>query len=131
MDSQRQKKYAKLIKEEVAAIFQREGKSLLGNSFITITDVKMSPDMGLAKIYLSFLIEKDKERMESIRENAWQFRKMLGKRIGKNVRKIPNINFYIDNTQEEVDKIEGLFKDIVIPEEKDNDNMDDLYPRKR
>ncbi|WP_291783761.1 ribosome-binding factor A, partial [Cecembia sp.] len=68
MESKRQQKYNKLIQKEIGEIFQKEAKHLLGNSFVTVSRVMVSPDLGLARIYLSFLLEKDKPVFDKIND---------------------------------------------------------------
>ncbi len=116
METTRQRKVAKLIQKELSEIFQREARELTGNYLITITLVRVSPDLGIAKAYLSFLPDKNKERqLELIQENAKNIRQALGVRLRKTVRIIPGLQFYIDDTEEEAAKINQLLSSIVIP----------------
>lgn len=109
MDSTRQLKVARLIQKEVADIFLREGKNYFGSALITVTGVRISPDMSFAKIYLSLYGTKDRNALLTlIKENVPEIRKKLGQRIGKQVRIIPEINFYIDDSMDYAARINEL-----------------------
>lgn len=116
MDSTRQNKFAKLILKEMAEIFGREGKNYYGNAFVTITDVKVSPDLGIAKIYLSLFKQKEPEALlETIRTHTREIRGLLGNRIRNQVRIIPDLHFFIDDSLDYAESINNLMKNIVIP----------------
>ena len=67
--------------------------------FISVTQVRMSPDLGLAKVYLSFMAVPDKKiALEVVKQEAWRVRKALSDKIGKQVRVIPKLNFYLDDS---------------------------------
>ena len=114
----RQNKYARLIQKELSDIFQRDKKGILENAFITIADVKVSPDLSVAKIYISMLLTKDKEKvLEKINTRKREIRKELGEKIGKQVRIIPELVFFIDEVEENAQRIENLIKNLNIPPE--------------
>ena len=125
MDSKRQQKYARLIQKELGELFQRDSKSLFEGAFIAVTNVRVSPDMGVAKIFLSFLLAKDKPALlEKVEEHKKQIRKMLGDKIKNQARIIPELHFYIDDNVDYAAKIDDLFSKIDIPpsdEEKDKE----------
>jgi ribosome-binding factor A len=109
MDSTRQLKVARLVQKEIADIFMREGKNYFGNALITVTAVRISPDLSFAKIYLSLYGTKDRNALfESIKEHQSEIRRNLGQRIKKQVRIIPEINFYIDDTMDYAARINEL-----------------------
>ena len=124
MESKRQKQFSRLLQKDLGEIFQREVSSSFGNSFITVTHVKVSPDLGAAKVYLSFMLVKDSNAlMQRINEQKSQIRMLLGQRIRHQVRKVPELAFFKDDTQEEVERIEKLFKNLDMPpEESDESN---------
>ena len=114
--STRQQKFAKLIQKELSDIFQRDKRGILDNAFITITDVRVSPDLGLARIYISMMLAKDKQAvLEKINDHKKEIRKSLGDRIGKQVRVIPDLVFYVDEVEENAQRIEALIRDLHIP----------------
>ena len=120
MGSTRQHKYSKLIQKELSEIFQRDKRGILNNTFISIADVRMSPDLGVAKIYISMLLAKDKEKtMERINANKSEIRKALGNSIGKQVRIIPELIFYIDRVEEDATKMDNLISNLHIPPNKE------------
>ena len=109
MDTTRQLKVARLIQKEVADIFLKEGKNYFGSAFITVTGVRISPDLSFAKIYLSLFGTKDKQALlKLIKEHHSEIRNYLGKRIRQQVRVIPELNFYLDDTMDYAARINEL-----------------------
>jgi len=118
MDSTRQNKFSKLILKEMADIFSREGKNYYGNAFVTVTEVKVTPDLSQARIYLSMFKEKNpKALLETIRIHTREIRGVLGNRIRNQVRIVPELQFFIDETLDYAEKIDNLMRNIVIPPE--------------
>jgi ribosome-binding factor A len=116
--STRQQKFSKLIQKEISSIFQRDRKGYLNlnNTFISIADVKMSPDLSIAKIYVSMMLAPDKPAvLEKLNVHKKEIRKDLGNRIGKQVRIIPELIFFIDEVEENAHRIEDLIKGLNIP----------------
>lgn len=125
METKRQQKFARLIQKELGDFFQADIKGLFGGAFITVTTVRVSPDFSIAKVYLSFLNSKDRQGMLlDIEEKNKTIRTSLSQRIGKQVRIIPNLHFYLDDTAEYASKIENLFSNIDIPSAEKNYNID-------
>lgn len=109
----RQERVAKLIQQTMATIFQQDGKRAFGNEFITVTTVRMSPDLGYAFIYLSVLQEPNpKALVEKIRENKGALRKALGDQIKNQLGQIPELHFYYDDTMDYVEHMDRIFKNI-------------------
>ncbi len=116
MDTTRQNKVSKLIQKEMAELFQRESRALFGGAFITVTGVKISADLSVARVYLSFLAVSDpKGLLKGIKEQTKEIRKRFGEKVKLQLRIVPNLEFFQDDSLEYVDKIEKLFKTIVIP----------------
>ena len=114
MESTRQKKFAGLLQEELAKIFQREGAGYLPNTLVTITKVRVSPDLAVAKVYLSFLNTKDVEvSLATVTAHANEIRYKLGTRIRHQARVVPSLTFFIDDTNEYVERIDQLFDNIA------------------
>src|SRR5687768_17266036 len=114
--STRQQKYAKLIQKELSEIFLRDKRGSLENTFVTIADVRMSPDLGIAKVYISKLLAKEKEKiLDNINSRKGEIRKALGNRIGKQVRIIPELIFIKDEVEENANRIDELIKNLNIP----------------
>lgn len=116
MESKRQRQVAKQIQKDLGEIFQREMKQMFDGAFVTITDVKTTPDLAIARVYMSFLLSKDKEGLlQLIRENSKVIRNHLGERVRHQLRIVPSLQFYIDDTAEYAQKMDALFANIVIP----------------
>jgi ribosome-binding factor A len=116
MESKRQKQVGRLIQKDLGEIFQKDFKSLFAGNFVTITDVKLSPDLSVARVYLSFLkIDNREEILQNIKENTKKVRGIFGQKAKNQLRIIPNFSFYIDDTAEYAQKIEALFLNIHIP----------------
>ena len=120
IESTRQLKYSKLILKDLSDIFQKDKMGIFGGSFITIADVKISPDLSIAKVYLSMLLVKDKEGMiDKITGSKSEIRRVLGNKIGKQVRIVPDLQFFIDEVEEKASKIDQLIDSLDIPPEED------------
>src|SRR5689334_23102778 len=109
----KQKKIAQMVKEELSGIFQRESLSISHGGMMTVSEVTMTPDLLVAKVYLSFYNVKDpKQRVEELQEKENEFRGKLGNRIRNQVRRIPELHFYLDETLDRVFRMEELFKQL-------------------
>lgn len=114
--STRQLKFARLIQKEISDIFQRDKRGILDNAFITVADVKVSPDLGVAKIFVSMMLAKDKQAvLEKINGRKSEIRKALGDQIRKQVRVIPELIFYLDEVEENAQRMDSLLKNLSIP----------------
>lgn len=112
MSGIRQEKIASLLKREIATVFQRETNTWFNGRFITITQVRMSPDLTLAKVYISIMVSKDKKAdLEMVRSNTWQIKNRVANTAGKHLRKMPDLNFYIDDSLDYYEDIDRLLKD--------------------
>ena len=113
MDSTRQNKVCRLIQQDMGDIFLKEMKPVLGNSLITVTKVRISPDLSVARIYVSLMMigGGTKEGLLAlIRENTGDLRRRLGLREGKQLRIIPHLEFYIDDSLDYIEHIDELLK---------------------
>jgi len=111
MESLRQQKVNKLLAKELAEIFRSEARSLFGGGFITVTQVRVSPDLSSAKVYLSIMGNKDKKAVfKLIQDQTAVIRKKLGLIVGKQLRIVPELMFYIDDSLDYAMKIEELLK---------------------
>ncbi|TAF64205.1 MAG: 30S ribosome-binding factor RbfA [Cytophagales bacterium] len=120
METTRQQKVARLLQKELADVFLQDARHLFGNAFITITAVRISPDLGMAKVYLSFLQDKGKDLLlEQIEEQTKTVRQMLAIRIKQQVRIIPELRFFLDDTEEYVSHINSLLDNLDIPKEEE------------
>ncbi|MEJ0054621.1 MAG: ribosome-binding factor A [Bacteroidota bacterium] len=114
--SVRQQKFSKLIQKELSDIFQRDQRGLLGNEFVTIMDAQVSPDLSIVRVYISMALVKDKKALlEKLELHKKEIRKALGERIRNQAPIVPQINFFLDETEEGAQRIEDLIKSLNIP----------------
>ena len=111
MESSRLEKVNRLIQKELSEIFLLDAKKIPG-VLISVTQVRVSPDLGMAHIYLSiFPSNKANNLFENIKENIKSVRYDLGKRIGKQMRIVPELMFHIDDSLDYIENIDRLLKD--------------------
>ena len=119
LEGKRQKQVASVLEKDLNEIFQRLGLSMMNGGMISISSVKITPDLFDARVYLSFFKVKDPvETLKTINERGWEIKRELTARVRHQLRSMPQLNFYIDDTLEYVDKMEQLFKDIKTQDEK-------------
>jgi ribosome-binding factor A len=110
MESLRQQKVSKLLAKELAEIFRSEARSLFGGGFITVTTVRISPDLSSAKVYIS-IMGKDKNKVfKLVEDQNHVIRRKLGAIVGKQLRIVPELSFFIDDSLDYAMKIEELLK---------------------
>jgi ribosome-binding factor A len=113
MESKRQQKFSRLIQKELSEIFQRETNSLLPSTMITITKVRATPDLSIVRVFLSFFNTSDHIlAINTINAHNAEIRYNLGKRIKDQVRGVPQLAFFMDDTNEYVDKMDKIFNQI-------------------
>ena len=112
-ESKRQKQVGKLILEEMSDIFQREGVNVIDGGMVSISKVLVTPDLLEARVYLSFFQIKDAAKLlHDIKERTKEWRNLLGKRVKNQLRRVPELQFFSDETLDHVFKMEQLFKQI-------------------
>jgi len=112
-EGKRQRQIARLIQEEITAIFQKEGLSVLQGGMVSIARVMVTPDLLEARIYLSFFkIEQPDSLLAVFKEKIPEFRGQLGNKLRHQLRRIPELQFYLDDTLDHVFKMEELFRQI-------------------
>ncbi|PUZ29836.1 30S ribosome-binding factor RbfA [Chitinophaga parva] len=112
-ESKRQKQVGQLVQQELSDIFQRMGFNVTDGGMISIATVRMTPDLLEARVYLSmFQIKDTSEMLQRIKEHSAEIRKDLGNRMSKQLRRIPELSFFLDDTLDYVFKMEELFKKI-------------------
>ena len=111
MESTRQKKVARLIQKEVADIFLKKGNELAHGKLISVTKVRVSPDLSFAKVFISiFPATGQAEILKSIEEHSTRIRFDLGHKVRSQLRIVPEIAFYIDDSLDYIDRIDKLLK---------------------
>ena len=112
----RQQKFARLIQKELSEVFQRDKKGILDNAFITITEVRVSPDLSVARVYVSMMLAKDKAAvLNNLDNHKKEIRRALGDKIRNQARIIPELAFFIDEVEENALRMDQLIKNLNIP----------------
>lgn len=111
MSSIRQNRIEGVIQEELSTYFQRNAREICLGAMVTVTIVRVTSDLSLARIYLSVFAGPDKkEVLANIQANSRKIRGEVGKRL-KNMHKIPDLTFYIDDSLDYAETIDKLLKD--------------------
>jgi ribosome-binding factor A len=112
MDSTRQNRVSKQIQKDLSEIILQLGKSLVAGKMLTITRVRITPDLELAKAYVSvFPSGSSQDAVDALNEHSSQIRYELGQRIRHQVRIVPNLRFYLDDSLDYIDNINNLLKE--------------------
>ena len=110
METTRQQKISRLIQKELSDIFLLQTKAMPG-VLISVSAVRISPDMSIARVYLSiFPSDRGEEIIGNITEHKKAIRFELGNRVGKQLRIIPDLKFFVDDSLDYIEKIDGLLK---------------------
>ena len=110
METTRQNKIARLIQKELSDIFQKQTSAMRG-VLVSVSACRISPDLSQCRAYLSvFPSEKSEEIVQNINANQRQVRYDLGTRVGKQLRIIPELKFYVDDSLDYVEHIDELLK---------------------
>jgi ribosome-binding factor A len=109
----RQEKIARAIQRDLAPILSSYCYKILPGQLITIVDVTATADLGLAKIYVGVLNSKDREKsVETISSHQKEIRRLLAQQIGKRIRRIPELHFYLDTTMDNAERIDEIFDNL-------------------
>lgn len=112
-EGKRQKQIGSLIQQELSTIFQHQGLNIINGALVSISTVRMTPDLLEARIYLSIFKAEDIEAvMEKIKDKQGEVKRQLGNKLRHQLRRIPVLAFYLDDTLDHVFKMEELFKKI-------------------
>lgn len=120
-ENKRQKQIAGLLHEELSGIFQRLSLSMVEGGMVSISSVKITPDLLEARIYLSIFKADAKIVMKRIEDRKWEIKKELAMQVKQQLRRIPELKFFLDDTLDHVFKMEELLKQIKT-DEKSEDN---------
>lgn len=113
IESKRQQRFAGVIQQDLAEMFQREGNLWAPGAFVTVTKVRVTPDLAIARIYLSFLNTKTaKDDIATIKTKTNEIRYKLGVRIKHQARIVPQLEFFLDDTNEYVEHMDKIFEEI-------------------
>jgi len=110
----RQKQIAEMIRRNFSIVLQEQGSYIFDSGpLVTVTAVRMTPDMGLAKIYLSVYNTDNKQAVIlSMYDDKSRLKQSLGVRLRKHMRRIPDIDFYLDDTLDEMYRLNDLFNKL-------------------
>lgn len=112
METQRQLKVSRLIQKDISGIFQLEGRNLFGGAMVTVTNVRVTRDLSLARIYLSIFAAKNNEALlDEIKRRTREIRFKLGIRVKNQLRAVPELEFYLDDSLDYIENIENLLDD--------------------
>jgi ribosome-binding factor A len=122
-ESKRQKQVGGLIQAELNDIFQRIGLNMMSGGMLSISSVAITPDLLEARVYLSFFQVRDvAEALKKVEDHAWEIKRELSHRLGKQLRRMPEIKYFRDDTLDHVFKMEEIFKELG-KEKKDQQNQ--------
>lgn len=111
MESTRLQKVSRLVQKELGILFQRESNTICNGKMVTVTTVRVSPDLGIAKVYLSiFPSENLKETLTHIKSQTKTIRHNIGLKMRNQLRILPDLEFFIDDSLDYIEKIEKLIK---------------------
>ncbi len=112
MDSTRQNKISRLLQKDLAEIIQKEGRDIFPGVMVSVTNVRISPDLSIARVYLSiFPSEKGAAVLLEIKKHTSKIRGLLGLKVGKQLRIVPQLDFHIDDSLDYIDNIDRLLKE--------------------
>jgi len=112
-EGKRQKQVSALLLQEISDIFQRLGLGMIEGGLVSLTAVKVTPDLLEARIYLSFFQVKDAAAaLKKIEERSWEIKRELATRVKHQLRRIPVLQYFQDDTLEHASKMEELFKKL-------------------
>jgi ribosome-binding factor A len=112
-DSKRQKQVSALLMEELSGIFQRLGLSMIDGGLISLTAVKVTPDLLEARVHLSLFQVKDTAAtMKKIEDRAWEIKRELADHVKHQLRRIPILQYVHDDTLDHADRMEALFRKL-------------------
>jgi ribosome-binding factor A len=128
-ESKRQRQVGRLVQEEMSDIFLREGMNMVQGGMVSVSKVQMTPDLMEARVFLSFFqVERPEQLLHEIKERTGEWRKLLGARVGKQLRRVPELHFFADDTLDHVFRMEEIFKKIREEKSTRGDSADPNPP---
>lgn len=116
MESKRQHKFSRQIHKDISDVFQKDPKHYFGNSLATIVKVDVAIDLSVAKVFFSvYPVSEGEKVIASLDKHKSEIRKKLGLLIGKRIRKIPELAFFLDSVEEQASYMDKLIDDLKIP----------------
>lgn len=113
METKRQLQLGELIKRNFSTVLQQEGRYIYGDILVSVTKAMISPDLSQVKIYLSIYGTEEKEEViQNIENHGFQLKQSLAHRIKDQIRRIPEIYYYIDDTLDEMYRVDSLLDNL-------------------
>ncbi|MCB0532590.1 MAG: 30S ribosome-binding factor RbfA [Lewinellaceae bacterium] len=114
METKRQKQVAEQLRRHFSMILTEEGSFIYGrDKLVTVTQVKISPDLLIAKVYISvYGTENKQEVILELEENYPRLRQALGAKIGRHMRRVPHLEFFLDDTLDEMYRVDELLNRV-------------------
>lgn len=125
METKRQQKHARLVQKELGAIFQNDARHLLGKAMVTITRVLVSPDLSVARVYLSILVTDPETTYDLIQKHKKEIRHSLARRVGKSMRIVPELAFFPDESAAYAQHMDQVISNLDIPAASEDDDEED------
>ena len=127
MESKRQLQIAEMVRRHVGILLQQEGPYIYGAEvLVTVTNVKMSPDMGLAKVYLSVYNTENKQAVIlQMEDQHFRIRQAFAQRVKKKMRRAPDLQFFLDDTLDEMYRLNELFNKLGKDKKEGKASSDD------
>ncbi|OUJ76182.1 ribosome-binding factor A [Hymenobacter crusticola] len=126
MESKRQQKFSSLLQQELATVFQRDLPHLFPGLPPGISTVRVAPDLGVARIYLSLLLTTNGDAvLQEVRDHTKEIRLALAKRIRQQVRVVPTLVFFLDDSASYAAHMDQVLSDLNIPPTTTNDDEPD------
>jgi ribosome-binding factor A len=111
MESTRQKKVSRQLLKDLSEILQLKGRDIIGTSLVSVTVVRISPDLSVARVYISVFGTEEKEALlKKMNQQSYAIRKKLGERIRNQMRKVPELKFFLDDSVDYSQQIDDLLK---------------------
>lgn len=111
VQSTRQLKVSREIQRDLAEIIRSKGMAMFGGAMLTVSEVRISPDLSIAKVYVSiFPSSKQQEALKQLKEMNKSLRGELGRKVAKQFRIVPELDFYLDTTLDYAEHIDELLK---------------------
>lgn len=122
-ENKRQKQIGGLLNEELSAIFHRLGLNMVEGGMVSISSVKVTPDLLEARVYISIFQADGNAVLKRIEDRKWEIKKELASKIKQQLRRVPELKLFLDDTLDNVFKMEEIFKEINKDQPKE-DNKD-------
>lgn len=111
MESKRQSRISKLFQKDIGDILRIESRGMFDGAMLTVTKVNVTPDLSVAKIYVSvFASDDNNATLEKIRNHSREIRHQLSQRVKNQLRAVPELQFYLDDSLDYIDNIDNLLK---------------------